>query len=98
MHSIIRQGQFHGQLHGQFKAQLAKPLPHAAHARAIPHPGLRLAGSEWERRSLVQRAPFSGQTSGRVDVCRLIVATLGLALYLALPVAAIRFALNLFFG
>lgn len=106
MHSIIRQGQFDGQLHGQFKAQLAKPQPEAAHARAIPHAGPISAGSEWERRNLVRSAPNSGlnsglnsgQTAGRIDVCRLIVATFGLALYLALPIAAVGFALNLLFG
>ena len=106
MHSIIRQGQFYGQLHGQFKTPLAKPLPQAAHAEAIPHAGPILTGAEWERRNLVRRAPNSDRTSnrtsdptsGRIDVCRLIVATFGLALYLALPVAAVSFALNLLFG
>ena len=101
MHSIIRQGQFHGQLHGQFKGQLkahrSQPLPHAAQAvraHAIAYAGPQLDGSEWQRRSLVRREP----NPGRIDVCRLIVATLGLALYLALPIAAVSFALNLLFG
>ncbi len=98
MHSIIRQGQFYGQIHGQFKgqlkAELAQPLPQGAHPQAVPHARPILAGSEWQRRSLVRNAP----NSGRIDVCRLIVATFGLAIYLALPVAAVSFALNLLFG
>jgi hypothetical protein len=85
MHSIIRNGQVHGQLHGQFRRQTTPPP-------AIPN-GPLLERPEWQQRSLVRTVP----TSGRIDVCRLIVATFGLGLYLALPVAAIGLALNLIF-
>ncbi|MFK7897748.1 MAG: hypothetical protein AB8G23_18070 [Myxococcota bacterium] len=106
MHSIIRDGQFHGQLHGQFKAQLGQPqssrraarLPSAMRSHALSgtmsESPLLSSGQAWQRRQLVRPGP----ATGRIDVCRLILATLGLALYLALPVAAVSFAYNLFFG
>ena len=98
MHSMIRQGQFHGQLQnqpeGQMRSQRSQPLSRPNGAHAIAYAGQQLGRGNWDRRGFVRGGP----PSGRIDVCRLIVATLGLSLYLALPVAAVSFAFNLLFG